>query len=156
VPQSRSDDAFAVALRLLTQRAHGELELRRKLARRGFAPEEVDDAIRRSRRLGYLDDAAFARGLAAQRARTRGPALIAAELASKGVDREVARAALATVHRDELLAAARRLAARGGSLDRRVIAGRLLRRGFPGEVVREALGAAAESEGDPGPPPADD
>jgi regulatory protein len=139
-------DAFATSLRLLTGRAHSELELRRKLARRGFPPEEVDGAVARARHLGYLDDVAFARGLAARRARTRGPALIAAELAAKGVDREVSREALATVHRDELLAAARRLASRGGAADRRVVAARLFRRGFPGDVVREALGPQSDRD----------
>lgn len=141
-------DAFEVALRLLTQRSHSELELRRKLGRRRCPPEEIDRAVARARGLGYLDDAAFARALTAQRARTRGPALIAAELAARGVERAVVREAVGGVPREELLAAARRLAARARAgdtgTDRRVVAGRLLRRGFPADVVREALGPAAE------------
>ena len=73
-------DAFETALRLLTGRPHSELELRRKLGRRRCPPEEIDRAVVRARGLGYLDDAAFAQDLATHRARTRGPALIAAEL----------------------------------------------------------------------------
>lgn len=148
MPASRDEppDAFAAALRLLSGRPHGELELRRKLARRGCPPEEVERALARARDLGYLDDAAFAVGLAARRARTRGPALIAAELAARGVQRDVVRSAVGGVRRDDLVAAARRLADRGarGGADRRTVAARLLRRGFPGDVVREALGPDPE------------
>jgi len=134
-------DAYEAAVRLLTGRPHSELELRRKLVHRRCPPEDIDQAVARVRELGYLDDAAFARGLAAVRARTRGPALIAAELAAKGVDRDLVSAAVGAVDRAELVAAARRLAeraARGGA-ERRLVAGRLLRRGFPGDVVREVL-----------------
>jgi regulatory protein len=153
VPASRNSeaappDAFEVALRLLALRAHSELELRRKLSRRRCPPDEIDRAIVRVRALGYLDDAAFARGLTAQRVHSRGPALIAAELAAKGVDREVVREAVATVGREQVVEAARRLATRATAarVDRRVVAGRLLRRGFPGDVVREALGPDVEVE----------
>jgi regulatory protein len=130
-------DSREVAFRLLAQRPHTEAELRRKLARRGCEPDEVDRALARLRDLGYLDEAAFASALVARRSRTRGPALIAAELAAKGVSREVANNAVAELHREELLAAARRLVARGG--DERRLAARLQRRGFPTEVIRQAL-----------------
>jgi regulatory protein len=134
-------DAFETALRLLTQRAHSEAELRRKLARRGCPADDVERAVVRARGLGYLDDAAFARTLAGERARTRGPGLIARELAAKGVDRAVVRDAVGAVQREDVVAAARRLAQRGtaAGADRRLVAARLLRRGFPGDVVREAL-----------------
>jgi regulatory protein len=142
---SRADahapDAFETALRLLTRRAHGEAELRRKLARRGCPPDDIDRAVVRARALGELDDAAFARSLAGQRIRTRGPALIAQELAAKGLERAVVRDAVGALPREDVLAAARRLAERGADagVDRPVVAARLLRRGFPGDVIREAL-----------------
>src|SRR5205807_8324608 len=133
-------DAFETAVRLLTHRPHSELELRRKLGRRRCPPEEIDRAVARARGLGYLDDAAFARALATQRARTRGPALIAAELAAKGVDRAVVRDAVGGVPLAELLASARRLAARAAGTGRGGVASRLLRRRLPGRVRRQALG----------------
>jgi regulatory protein len=134
-------DAFETALRLLTQRAHSETELRRKLARRGCPADDVERAVVRARDLGYLNDAAFARALAGERARTRGPALIARELAAKGVERAVVQDAVGAVQREDVVAAARRLAQRGtaAGADRRLVAARLLRRGFPGDVIREAL-----------------
>jgi regulatory protein len=135
-------DAFETALRLLTLRPHSEAELRRKLARRGCPEDEVESAVVRARGLGYLDDTAFARALAGQRARTRGPALIARELAAKGVDRAVVRETVGAVSREDVLAAARRVAERSreAGADRRVVAARLLRRGFTTDVIREALG----------------
>lgn len=89
--------------------------------------------------LGYLDDAAFARALVARRAGRRGQALIAAELSARGVPRAVAERVLGELSRAEQVAAARQLAARPTSADRRRLAGRLQRRGFAADVVREAL-----------------
>ncbi len=155
MPASRSEgappDAFEAALRLLTRRAHSEHELRQKLARRRCPPSEIDRAVAKVRGLGYLDDAAFARALTAERTRTRGPALIARELTAKGIEREVVQAAVGEVGRENVVAAAMRLARRGveSGTDRRVVAARLLRRGFPSDVVREALGRDVELE--PGP-----
>jgi regulatory protein len=128
-----------VALRLLSQRAHGEHELRCKLARRGCPVDQVDAAIRRVRELGYVDDAAFAQALVAHRAQARGPALIAAELTARGIDRKLAGRAVARLERDELAAAARRLAGDAARRDVRRAAARLRRLGYPTDVVREAL-----------------
>ena len=99
----------------------------------------MEDALARARRLGYLDDAAFARVVATRRSQTHGPAVIAAELTSKGVGRDLVREALGEVSREHLVAAARRLAGRAGGADPRRVAGRPLRRGFSSDVVREAL-----------------
>jgi regulatory protein len=136
--------ALDTALRLLGQRLHSERELRQKLYQRGCEPAEIDGAISRVRDLGYLDDAAFAQALTTHRARGRGPALIAAELAAKGVDRELAKKAVASIDRQELVAAARRLALRARPGDSRSTAAKLFRRGFPVEIVREALGGGEE------------
>jgi regulatory protein len=136
-------DAFETALRLLSRRAHSEAELRQKLVRRGCPEDEVERAVVRARGLGGLDDAAFAGALARERSRTRGPALIARELAARGVERSLVREALGALAREDVLAAARRLAARAGEAgtDRRLVAARLQRRGFPTDVIREVLQA---------------
>jgi regulatory protein len=138
-------------LRLLGRRAHSRAELRQKLARRGYGPDEVTTALGRLDELGYLDDEAYARALVALRSGIRGRRLIAAELAQRGVDRETAREALAGLEPAEELAAARRLASRmraveRGPLDRHTldrIGSRLLRRGFSREV---AVAACAQTE----------
>ena len=97
----------------------------------------------RLRELGYLDDREFARALVADRSRRRGPALIAAELSARGVDRELVREVLAELGRDEQLAAARRLAARHPGRPARELAARLARRGFASDVIREVVGEGA-------------
>ena len=134
-------DAFETTLRLLSQRAHSEVELRRKLVRRGCPEDEVERAVVRARGMGGLDDTAFAGALARERARTRGPALIARELAARGVERSLVQEALGALPREDVVAAARRLADRAAEADtdRRVIAARLQRRGFPTDVIREVL-----------------
>jgi SOS response regulatory protein OraA/RecX len=82
-----------------------------------------------------------------RRSAARGPAVIAGELAARGVDRETVRAALAADSRDDQLEAALRLARRSpGSLDERALAGRLLRRGFTWDVVREAVRRVKEAD----------
>lgn len=149
MPPSRNrlpPDPFDLAVRLLRLRPHSELELRRKLRRKGCATEAIEDAVARARRLGYLDDATFARALVAHRSRTRGPSVVAAELAAKGINRGLARDALGVVDHSSQVEAARRLAARSSDTDRQVVAARLLRRGFTTDVIREAL----DLELDPG------
>ena len=146
-------------LRLLTRRAHSRVELRRKLARRGYDEEEINGALRRLAELGYMDDAAFAASHIRRRSASVGPMALSAELAARGVDRHTAGAALNAFDRPAQVAAATRLAERlcarirpagyGELLDS--VGTRLLRRGFSPGVAREAcraawLGTATSSE----------
>jgi regulatory protein len=146
-------------LRLLANRAHSRTELRRKLARRGYEEEEVAGAVARLTELGYLDDASFASGHVRRRSSTRGPLALSAELSARGVDKQMADAALAGFDPEAQLAAATRLAARLAG-DRPTagyrellgsVGAKLLRRGFSMTVAREACravwtGTAAASD----------
>ena len=89
--------------------------------------------------LGYLDDEEFARQLVGRRSATRGAALIAQELAAKGIPRALAQEALSVLDHDRQVASAGLLAERErpGSGER--AAARLQRRGFSRQVIREAL-----------------
>jgi regulatory protein len=130
-------------------RAHSRAEMRQKLARRGYAEEEVVTALARLTDMGYLDDAAFARGLVRSRSTTRGPLAVAAELAAKGIDRQGAALALADLDEESQLASAtllaKRMCPRGADLGNREMLDRvgvkLLRRGFPAGIVRAACRA---------------
>jgi regulatory protein len=144
-------DGYELALKLLALRPHSTMELGRKLRQRGCSGAEVEEVLERARARGYLDDEAFARALVAQRSTVRGPALIAAELAAKGVPRSLARAALESLGREEQVAAAGRLAARIGPGDPSRAAARLQRRGFAGNVIREALDGSLDDLGGPEP-----
>lgn len=138
-----------VGLKLLARRAHSQAELRQKLARRGYEAAEVDSALARLAESGFLDDAAFARGLVSRRAASRGSLALAAELAAKGIDREGVGAALAELDTETQLESATRLAERlyaarpspsyREALDS--IGPKLARRGFPAGVIRAACRA---------------
>ena len=138
--------ALEAATRLLARRAHSRLELRQKLHRRGYDPEEVEAAVGRLAELGYVDDAAFARGLVRRRSAVRGPLALAGELSARGIDRAGIAAALEGVDPEEQLAAATQLAERLYAerplpgykevLDR--VGSKLMRRGFSAGVVRAA------------------
>ncbi|MDR0359133.1 MAG: recombination regulator RecX [bacterium] len=132
-------DPYDAAVRMLAQRPHSAAELRRKLWARGCSPEAVEAALERVRGLGYQDDASFARSVVAYRSSHRGRSAIAAELARRGVGREVAAAALAGLGPDDELEAARRLASRLGPVEPRRLAGRLERRGFSTAVIRAVV-----------------
>jgi len=144
-----------VAVRLLGLRSHSAAELGRKLGRRGFDEETVATVLARLAEQRYLDDTSFARELVSHRSGGRGGAAIAAELASKGVARSVAQAAVAELDPElEIEAAAafaRRWLARAepGSLRSLLeLAGpRLARRGYAPGVVREACRRALTSLG---------
>jgi regulatory protein len=144
---------------LLGRRAHSRVELRRKLSRRGYSVGDIELALSRLIELGYLDDRSFAEGLVRRRGALRGPLALSAELAARGVDRDLADAALAGFDPDAQLASATRLAERlyakkpfseyREMLD--AVGSKLLRRGFSTTIVRAACrtvlsGAAEGSE----------
>lgn len=142
--------ALDAGLRLLGRRAHSEVELRRKLARRGYTDLEVGGAMTRLHELGYLDDRSFAEGHVRRRQVGLGPRALSAELWARGVDRQVADRALAGFDADAQLASATRLAERLCGHKRHAgyremldsIGPKLLRRGFSPGVARAACRAA--------------
>jgi regulatory protein len=113
---------------------------------KGFEADAVDAAMARLVELGYLDDSSFAKGLVRRRAALRGPRALSTELAARGVDRAEADAAVAEFDLEAQLVSATRLAerlyARKAGIGYRemldTVGTKLLRRGFPAPVVREA------------------
>ncbi len=135
-----------MAVRLLALRAHGEEELRRKLLRRGCVAEDVEAALAQLRGSGYLDDLEVARSLVRRRSQARGRALIAQELISLGISREVTAQALAELSEQVEAAAARHLIESEPGLQQRRLAGRLQRRGFAPWQVRRLLAERSTDE----------
>jgi regulatory protein len=141
--------AFDGGIRLLARRPHSRAELGRKLERRGHDRDEIEAALRRLGERGYLDDAAFADGLVRRRSAMRGPRALSAELAARGVDRQLADAAVARLTPEDQLEMAVRLVERlcasrprlayREMLDR--VGSKLVRRGFAPGIVREACRA---------------
>jgi len=89
------------AIVLLSHRARATVELRRRLTKLEYPTFAIDEALERLTRLGYLDDASFARQLARGRMLASGQSRfrIRSELLRKGVDRDTAEEAI-----DETLA----------------------------------------------------
>jgi regulatory protein len=58
--QNSSENCFAAALRILTQRDHSCSELSRKLIDRGFSQDQIKSAVSECLRLHYLDDERYA------------------------------------------------------------------------------------------------
>ncbi|HVB77693.1 MAG TPA: regulatory protein RecX [Candidatus Nitrosotalea sp.] len=137
-PKSKRPPASAleVATRLLARRDHAVSELRWKLRRRGYEDSEVELAIERLLGAGHLSDARFASGLVRRHAATRSRAAVAAELAGRGIGRELSNESLSSISPETELDAARRCLARWPGLDPDLASRRLMRRGFGFDVLR--------------------
>ncbi len=132
-------------------------EVRTVLTEHGLDDGEIEEWIERYERLGYLDDARLAEQLVhvSGSRRGRGSGAILQELTRRGVDAESARAAVShldpEIERANALAVAERRARQLTGLDRQTAERRLSaflqRRGYPGEVVREAVTAALTADG---------
>ena len=133
-------EPFEAVVRLLAFRPHSRLELRRKLRMKGCEAGPVEAALDRAAELGYLDDAAYARSVVRLRSGSRGRAAIGAELAARGVSRELAGEVLGELDPEAQLAAAVRLLERMpvATAKPALLLARLQRRGFSTEVARSA------------------
>jgi len=143
VTTRRPMDAYQRALSLLSKRERTRAGLEAALLAKGHPEGEVQEALERVARLGYLDDAKVAQAQARRElARGRSRAEVARRLAAHGVEEGLSAQATAAMadelaHDDE--AAARALVKR-----RRLTglkAARLLAsRGFDEELIRRVTG----------------
>jgi len=138
--------AHQATLRLLAYRPRSEAEIRQRLARRGLQSQVIQETIDRLREQGLLNDAAFARFWVEVRDQSspRGHRLLWQELSAKGIEREIARQAIATVTEEDaaLRAAqkkARHLQGQDYPVFRRRLGDFLLRRGFPYPTVHATV-----------------
>lgn len=142
------DAALEAGLRLLGVRPRSEAELQQRLRRKGFPESVIQEALARLRRLGYVDDQAFAEGWVAQRQATnpRGAAALRQELRSKGVSPELIKEVVIEDPEREFAAARalvrkhqQRLQRVDAKTAQRRLAGLLQRRGFSWSVIRAVL-----------------
>ncbi|WP_407910040.1 regulatory protein RecX [Lysobacter claricitrinus] len=132
------------ALGLLTRREHSRKELTRKLVTRGVDTAEVDAAVGKLVEAGWQDDRRFAESLVRSRASGGyGPLHIRAELGTHDLPAELRQAVLDDFEGDWTEIARDLVVRRFGRIDDRRLRERkaadyLLRRGFPGDVVRVA------------------
>ncbi|HKY32020.1 MAG TPA: RecX family transcriptional regulator [Candidatus Polarisedimenticolia bacterium] len=149
-------DPMAQAIASLARCDRTVLEMRRLLRRKGHAPAAIDGVIERLLRMRYLDDRAYAGRYAAWAVSRKGlgRAAVRARLAARGVEREAIDAGLAAGFgpAGEMEALRRALSDVHGPLDRagaRRLAARLARRGFPEDMIREALARRREDPDEP-------
>ena len=150
-----TSSCFEKACDLLARRPHFRAELERKLGERGHEREVISAAVEKLGELGYLDDAACARSLAAGPLSRRGygPVRMRAELERRGAPAEEAEAAVAELFVEGEEAAARKAAERWLSRRaprpgaRAALARHLGRKGFTtGTVLRLARELARDGE----------
>jgi regulatory protein len=137
---------YDAALRFLGPRPRSEREIRDRLAKHEFAPPMIDATVERLRRIGLVDDTAFAEYWVDQRQthRPRGGRLLKQELRAKGVDAEVASAALPEEDDEEgayqaALRKAHSLRLADERTFRQRLGGFLQRRGFNYETTRSVV-----------------
>jgi regulatory protein len=132
-------------------------EVHAVLAEHGLDDAEIEEWIARYERLGYLDDARLAEQLVYVNGsrRGRGSGAILQELTRRGVDAAAARAAIGEldpeVERQNAFDVAERRARQLAGLDRQTAERRLSaflqRRGYSGDIVREAVSTALAADG---------
>lgn len=164
-------ECFDRAMEALESRLHSRAELHRKLMRREYGEAVVDAVLDDLARLGYVNDAQFARtkALSAAQHKHHGRRRAFVELRKAGVTGDVAAAALEDVYAEhDSTAVAKELARkqlpRLKKLDpmvaRRRLVGMLQRRGFDYDSIRpvldEMLGKEVEGGSDEAPGRADD
>ena len=153
VEADRVGFARTSCLRLLERGPRTRAELAAALANKGVPDDAAEQVLSRFAEVGMIDDALFASMWVTSRHRGRGLAsrALSQELRRKGVDGEVAQAALEELDPEQELATARALVqrrlagTRGLTPDAQVrrLAGMLACKGYPAgtafRVVREAL-----------------
>jgi regulatory protein len=153
-PQAQLQGALDLSFSYLGHRDRTVAEVRRHLERKRVEPTGIDEAIGELERLGYLDDARFARRFAEDRRRLDawGAERIERRLVALGVDRDVASAAVgAGESHDELDAAVALLRRRivrppASDRDRDRALGLLARRGYELELAYDAVRAFEREE----------
>lgn len=95
----RAEQAYVAGLTLLARRELAEAQLRQRLARRKFEPDDIDAAVARLREEHAIDDrrTALACARTELRVKRRGRARVIRQIESLGIARDVARDAVAEV-----------------------------------------------------------
>ena len=138
--------AMTAALRLLSYRQRSEREMWDALRSRGIPEAIAGETLDRLRQLRLLDDQAFAEAWteSRQRNRPRGKRMLLAELAQKGIERELAQTSVSAIDEEAAaLRAGRKRSRTLGGLEfrefRRRLGDFLARRGFGYEVCEAAV-----------------
>lgn len=142
--------ALELALWYLSRQAQSEKQIRDKLSRKEFEGEEIDEAIKKLKDLGFVNDQKFAQDFVRQSklGKPKGKHRLRLELIKKGIDKEIITEVLETGfsegEQEELIdSAAKAYLKKIKNLPREKayqrLMGYLLRRGFDYEKVSKAV-----------------
>jgi regulatory protein len=158
--EGRRVPPLQLAYRYLARRAYGERELEARLRRRGVPDAELSPLLDDLKRQGYLNDAETAAQWTHSWRTVKGwgPLRVRAELARRGLDRQLIDRLLAELFSDEetetaAMRVAVKLAGRpavarassGGQGPVRRLAARLVCRGFPADLARRVAARCCSS-----------
>lgn len=156
------EEAYRAALAIVERKARTSREVAEALKRKGYAPDAISGCLQRMQDRRLLDDAAYARRFAEQRTtgQRKGRHLVRQELMQRGISKEEADRAIGELDDRLEIEAANALARKkwpqlkGEPRERRMkLKAFLMRRGFPGDIVRAAVQhvlAEAETDDDDG------
>ena len=133
-------------------RPRAEVELQRRLEQKGYSQEVAEITINNLKRLGYIEDRAFARYWVKVRFGKKGCFALRQELLGKGVDAEIINEILAELdpeaeHNCALNMAKKKIKYCSGGCSYSRLAGFLGRRGFSSEVIYKVCQALHRREG---------
>jgi SOS response regulatory protein OraA/RecX len=132
---------------MLAARRLSEAKLRERLTKKAFDPSDIDDAIERARRDGYIDDSLYATLYVETRSRALGNRRIVGDLVRRGIPHEEAKQALQDSEIDEetrLAQAYEKLKRTRSTLSLPAAARALERLGFPTPAIYRHLQTQAQ------------
>lgn len=155
--EEQKEEAYRAALAMLERKARTTAELSRALKRKGYAPDAIAGCVERLQNNRMVDDSAFARRFAEQRAvnQRKGRMLIRQELLQRGVGKTEIEQAIGEiepeVEQESALALARKKwpSVKGNDRERKMkLMAMLMRRGYTGSVAKSAAQQAASEAND--------
>lgn len=134
--------AWVSALRMLAQRRLTEAQLWNRLEAKGFDGNAAAAAVEACKRHGYIDDRLFAQLFVETARKAVGDVRLVGQLVRKGIDREVAQAAVAasgSAQRQRAALALEALERKRPGLNYGAAARSLERLGFPASLIYSVL-----------------
>jgi len=94
-PEELSRQAYIKAIKLLGNREHSSVELRKKLSDTGFPPDTIESTLEELVQSGYQSDERFANLYAESLLRKNyGPMMLSAKISARGIDSTLTRQAI--------------------------------------------------------------
>ena len=149
VPDADPEAIETALVRKLARRALSESEILAYGVAEGLTAHQANSILDRLRELGYVDDRVLAEQMkhALYERKGQSRAVVARAMSGRSIERDIIDEVLDDIDQGDELSAATALAAKRASqltgldkqtLERRLV-GYLARRGYPGNIVREAI-----------------